>query len=182
MELMRTRSLTAFSRTDGTAADSDVQARHSANRDLRIRTLAHWLDRPHWSTDRKARQPGHATGRCKSCRWAQVRGWPLNCDVLPLDIKGASRFLRKCPSATLDIEPPEALWPEAKGQAASLATGTEPSPAKRGRSRANSRAAGHRRRMRPWGDRKVSLAAGWRANARFQAWTLDEASHLRRRV
>ncbi len=29
--------------------------------------------------------------------------------------------LRKWPSATLDIEPPEALWPETKGQAASLA-------------------------------------------------------------
>jgi hypothetical protein len=51
----------------------------------------------------------------------EVRGWPLNCDVLPLNIKGASRFLRKWPSATPDIEPPEALWPEAKGQAASLA-------------------------------------------------------------
>jgi hypothetical protein len=41
--------------------------------------------------------------------------------VLPLNIKGASRFLLKWPSATLDIEPPEALWPETKGQAASLA-------------------------------------------------------------
>jgi len=41
--------------------------------------------------------------------------------MLPLNIKGASRFLRKCPSATLDIEPPEALWPETKGQAANLA-------------------------------------------------------------
>ena len=51
----------------------------------------------------------------------QVRGWPLNCDVLPLNIKGASRFLRKWPLATLDIEAPEALWPETKGQAASLA-------------------------------------------------------------
>ena len=48
-------------------------------------------------------------------------GWPLNCDVLPLNIKGASRFLRKWPSVTLDIEPPEALWPETEGQAASLA-------------------------------------------------------------
>jgi hypothetical protein len=45
----------------------------------------------------------------------------LNCDVLPLNIKGASRFLRKWPLATLDIEPPEALWPETQGQAASLA-------------------------------------------------------------
>ena len=41
--------------------------------------------------------------------------------MLPLNIKGASRFLRKFPSATLDIEPPEALWPATKGQAASLA-------------------------------------------------------------
>jgi hypothetical protein len=54
-------------------------------------------------------------------RRGQVRGWPLNCDVLLLNIKGASRFLRKWPLATLDIEPPEALWPETKGQAASLA-------------------------------------------------------------
>jgi hypothetical protein len=61
-------------------------------------------------------------GRCKSpTSWTQIRGWPLNCDVLPLNIKGASRFLRKWPLATLDIEPPEALWPETKGQAASLA-------------------------------------------------------------
>jgi hypothetical protein len=59
--------------------------------------------------------------KCKSPGRAQVRGWPLNCDVLPLNIKGASRFLRKWPSATLDIEPPEALWPAAKGRAASLA-------------------------------------------------------------
>ena len=57
----------------------------------------------------------------QSCDRGQGRGWPLNCDVLPLNIKGASRFLRKCPSATLDIEPPEALWPETKGQAGSLA-------------------------------------------------------------
>jgi hypothetical protein len=41
--------------------------------------------------------------------------------VPPLNIKGASRFLRKWPSATLDIEPSEALWPETKGQAESLA-------------------------------------------------------------
>jgi hypothetical protein len=27
--------------------------------------------------------------------WAQIGGWPLNCDVLPLNIKGPSRFLRK---------------------------------------------------------------------------------------
>ena len=68
-----------------------------------------------------ARQPSSAGGRCKGCGWAQARGWPLNCDVLPLNIKGAPRFLRKWPSATLDIEPPEALWTETKGQAASLA-------------------------------------------------------------
>jgi hypothetical protein len=49
--------------------------------------------------------------RCRNPAWANIRGWPLNCDVLPLNIKGASRFLRKWPSATLDIEPPEALWP-----------------------------------------------------------------------
>ena len=23
--------------------------------------------------------------------WANIQGWPLNCDVLPLNIKGASR-------------------------------------------------------------------------------------------
>jgi hypothetical protein len=77
---------------------------------------------------------GTSTGT-KGSEAAQVRGWPLNCDVLPLNIKDASRFLRKWPSATLDIEPPEALWPETKGQAASLARGTGPSPAQRGRSR-----------------------------------------------
>ena len=60
-------------------------------------------------------------GRCKGPGGALVRGWPLNCDVLPLNIKGASRFLRKWPAATLDIEPPEALWPATKGQAGSLA-------------------------------------------------------------
>ena len=38
----------------------------------------------------------------------QSRGWPLNYDALPLNIKGASRFLRKWPLATPDIEPPEA--------------------------------------------------------------------------
>ncbi len=62
-----------------------------------------------------------AGGRCKGCGRAQARGWPLNCDVLPLNIKGASRFLRKWPPAPFDIEPPEVLWPETKGQAASLA-------------------------------------------------------------
>jgi hypothetical protein len=53
--------------------------------------------------------------------WAHLRVWPLNCDVLPVNIKGSSRFLRKWSLATLDIESPEALWPETKGQAASLA-------------------------------------------------------------
>lgn len=53
--------------------------------------------------------------------WGPDPGIVLNCNVLPLNIKGASRFLQKWPSATLDIEPPEALWPENKGQAASLA-------------------------------------------------------------
>src|SRR6516162_546871 len=72
----------------------------------------------HGTTDQKVLAAG---GRCKRAARAQVRGWPLNGDVLPLNIKGASRFLRKCPSATLDIEPPEALWPATKGQAASLA-------------------------------------------------------------
>src|SRR5262252_3646495 len=72
----------------------------------------------HGTTDLKVLAAG---GRCKRHGRAQVRGWPLNCDVLPLNIKGASRFLRKWPLATLDIEPPEALWPETKGQAASLA-------------------------------------------------------------
>jgi hypothetical protein len=54
-------------------------------------------------------------------RLSSDRGRPVNCDVLPLNIEGASRFLRKWPLATLDVEPPEALWPETKGQAASLA-------------------------------------------------------------
>jgi hypothetical protein len=48
--------------------------------------IATWLD---------ARQPNrrgrHGIG--------QIRGWPLNCDVLPLNVKGASHFLRKWPSA-----------------------------------------------------------------------------------
>jgi hypothetical protein len=64
---------------------------------------------------------GLALGHELSCGWSRARGWPLNCEVLPLNIKGALRFLRKWPSATLDIEPPETLWPETKGQAASLA-------------------------------------------------------------
>jgi len=63
----------------------------------------------------------HAGGRFKNRGWARIREWPLNCHVLPLNIKRASRFLRKWPSATLDIEPPEALWPDTKGQAGSLA-------------------------------------------------------------
>jgi hypothetical protein len=53
--------------------------------------------------------------------WARRQGWPLNCGVLPLTINGASRFLRKWPAATVDSEPPEALWPAVKGQAGSLA-------------------------------------------------------------
>src|SRR5215831_1720149 len=91
------------------------------------------------STDLKARQPSRADGRCNSCRWAQVREWPLNCDVLPLNIKGAARFLRKWPSATLDIEPPEALWPATKGQAASLARARGHPLQGAGRSRGKSR-------------------------------------------
>ena len=62
-----------------------------------------------------------AGGRCKRGAGLRSGDGPLNCDVLPLNIKDASRFLRKWPAATLDIEPPEALWPEAKGQAGSLA-------------------------------------------------------------
>src|SRR5215467_4825541 len=72
----------------------------------------------HGITDLKVLAAG---GRCNGHGRAQVRGWPLNGDVLPLNIKGASRFLRKWPAATRDIEPPEALRPAAKGQAASLA-------------------------------------------------------------
>src|SRR5690349_3788074 len=72
----------------------------------------------HRTTDLKVLATG---GSCKRRGRAQVRGWPLNRDVLPLNIKGASRFLRKWPPATFDIEPPEALWPETNGQAASLA-------------------------------------------------------------
>ena len=63
----------------------------------------------------------HRRGWPHRCFHGQTASVSLNCDVLPLNIKGASRFLRKCPSATLDIEPPEVLWPETKGQAASLA-------------------------------------------------------------
>src|SRR5215472_6732989 len=70
------------------------------------------------STDQKVLIAGE---RCKGAGRAQVRGWPLNCDLLPLNIKRASRLLWKWPSATLGIEPPEALWPATKGQAASLA-------------------------------------------------------------
>jgi hypothetical protein len=80
---------------------------------------------------------------------SRIRGWPLNCDVLPLNIKGALRFLRKWPPATLDIEPPEALWPETKGQAASLArVRGHPLHGAAGH-QGNPRAAGQRRRARP---------------------------------
>src|SRR5215470_19141411 len=80
------------------------------------------------------------TEGARVCRWAQVRGWPLNCDVLPLNIKGASHFLRKCPSATLDIEPPEALCPATRGQAASLARVRGHPPHAAGGHRADSKA------------------------------------------
>jgi len=72
----------------------------------------------HGTTDLKVFAAG---GKCIGHGRAQVRRWSLNCDVLSLNIKGDSRFLRKWPPATLDIEPPEALWPETKGQAASPA-------------------------------------------------------------
>jgi hypothetical protein len=61
------------------------------------------------------------TGKVQKLQLGSGPGMAPNCDVLPLNIKGASRFLRKWPSATLDIEPPEPLWPETKGQAVSLA-------------------------------------------------------------
>ena len=38
------RSLTAFSQTERTAADSGGQPGHPADPDLRIRILTHWLD------------------------------------------------------------------------------------------------------------------------------------------
>ncbi len=41
------RSLTAFSRTDRTRPDSGGQPGNLPDPDLRIRTLAHWPDRPH---------------------------------------------------------------------------------------------------------------------------------------
>ena len=58
--------------------------------------------------------------------------------------------LRKWPSATLDIEPPEALWPETKGQAASLARVRGHPLHGAGGHGANSRSSGQRRRVRPW--------------------------------
>ena len=61
-------------------------------------------------------------------------GIALNCDVLPLNIKRFA-FPSEMSSGHLDIEPPEALWPETKGQAASLARVRGPSPASCGRSR-----------------------------------------------
>ena len=91
---------------------------------------------------------GGADGRWEDRCLAQIRGWPLHCDVLPLNLKGASRFLRKWPLATLDIESPEALWPETKGQAASLARVRGHSPARCRRTWANKREAGRRRRAR----------------------------------
>jgi hypothetical protein len=39
--------------TDRTAADPDRQLGHLTDDDLRPRTLAHWLDRLHWSTDHR---------------------------------------------------------------------------------------------------------------------------------
>jgi hypothetical protein len=92
--------------------------------------------------------------RCRGRRVQKLRpdsgpGWPLNCDLLPLNIKGATRFLRKCPPVNLDIEPPEALWPETKGQAASLARVRDHSLHGAGGHRANSRVARQSRRARP---------------------------------
>jgi len=46
-------------------------------------------------------------------------GLALNCDVLPFNTKGFA-FPSEMAVGHLDIEPPEALWPETKGQAASL--------------------------------------------------------------
>ena len=67
-------------------------------------------------------RPAHVELRIKRLSgWARRRGWPLNCGVLLLTINGASRFLREWPAATVDSEPPEALWPAVKGQAGSLA-------------------------------------------------------------
>jgi hypothetical protein len=67
-------------------------------------------------------RPAHVELRIKRLSgWARRRRWPLNCGVLLLTINGASRFLRKWPAATVDSEPPEALWPAVKGQAGSLA-------------------------------------------------------------
>ena len=49
--------LTAVSRTGWTAPDQGGRSGHRADPDLRIRTLPHWLDRLHWSTDQEARFP-----------------------------------------------------------------------------------------------------------------------------
>ena len=79
-----------------------------------------------------ARRPCGTGGRCKSWGWAQVRGWPLNCDVAPLSIKPCpnrknfvtartNHLAQTFFTADLDPEPPGPLWPETKGQAASLA-------------------------------------------------------------
>jgi hypothetical protein len=90
---------------------------------------------------------GGAEGRWEDRCLAQIQGWPLHCDVLPLNLKSASRFLRKWPLAAVDIEPPEALWPETKGQAASLAR-VRAIPGKVQAELANKRGAGRRRRAR----------------------------------
>jgi hypothetical protein len=44
-------SLTAFSRTERTTPDSGGQPGRRADSDLRLRTVAHWPDTWHWSTD-----------------------------------------------------------------------------------------------------------------------------------
>jgi len=53
MTANKQRSLTAFSRTGGTAPDSGAHVGQQADYDLRIRIPAHWLDTSHWSTDQK---------------------------------------------------------------------------------------------------------------------------------
>src|SRR5262249_41883312 len=99
----------------GQLPDARRQAWNVGPEDSRCSTVPDDLP---MTTDQKVLIAGE---RCERAARAQVQGWPLNRDVLPLNIKGASRFLRKWPAATLDIEPPEALWPATKGQAASLA-------------------------------------------------------------
>ena len=65
---------------------------------LTILLSAPWLD------ERFQPEPQLAAAPLRLGTRGQGRGWPLNCDVLPLNIKGASRFLRKWPPATLDIK------------------------------------------------------------------------------